>query len=103
MGNEISLNGLPKEIQEKIFHILGRDTLPVKKVTIQEILPELDLPTEKKEQLLKVLSPEFKEQARQHERLERLVQKDRTKPDSTKAIQTLREVLNEQKRKRDNG
>jgi hypothetical protein len=107
MSNTISLDGLPEEIQIKIMQVLGRDTLPVKKVTIQEILPDLDLPQAKKEQISKILEPKnivrAREEETNHARLEALTNKYKNKSNKPNPnIEVLRNELERQKQERRN-
>jgi hypothetical protein len=104
MSNEISLEGIPQEIKDKIFALLGRDTLQVKKVTLQEVLPTLDLPRDKKEEIQKLLEPKSLERARQdeinHTRLEKIMKNRSNNPDVSRSIETIRQELRNKKNSR---
>jgi hypothetical protein len=95
MTNEISLDGLPKDLQDKIVAILGRETIPQKPISITEALPLLDISDDKKKQILEVLKPENKQLVKDHERLIKLLQKNRNQPSNYEALETIRNGMDE--------
>lgn len=95
----IDLSTFPREIQEKIADVLGQRTIPQKPTTLEEALPYMDITQEQKEAILKVISPEFKQNALNHEKLEALMKKNRSKPDVSRSIGVLRDELEKRKRR----
>jgi hypothetical protein len=122
MANEVSLNSLPRETQEKIMAILGKDTIPGKPISVEEALPQMDITDLQKKQILAVLKPENKQQDKDrerlwdllqgkkpaetltkqdeqlvddHKRLERILNKDRRKPSNVGALDTIRKGMDD--------
>lgn len=98
-NNTIDISRLPAELQERVFEILGKNHIPTKSVTLEQILPELDVTQEQREQLIKVLSPESKRDVNNHARLESILSKYKGKAPNPK-LQVIKDEL--QKRKRGN-
>jgi hypothetical protein len=104
--SKLDLSGLPKELRDKIIDILEVDNYqPIKKPKLQDVLGEMDLPRDKKNEILKILDPKNVERAKQeelnHTRLENLVNKTRPKPESP-AVTTLRNELKRRSNERKN-
>ncbi len=95
MTNEIRLDGLPRDLQDKIIAVLGRDTIPQKPITLEQALPDLDISDDKKKAILEILKPGSRQLAKDHERLIKLLQKDRSQPSNYRALETIRNGMDE--------
>lgn len=101
MSEKIDISHLPTELQAQIFDILGKNHIPTKSVTLEQILPDLDLTTEQKEKIIKVLSPESKREALNHEKLEGLLNKFESKSKKPNPnIKVIKDELEKRKRGR---